>query len=119
MNRGEFENLFHVVVEQSIRNAELKLNKMLPRNTQFLLNGWGKECPTIDSSKAVDHLYIDDHSFYRIIDVGVIRYSEKQIFIVARRSGHKPSSFDGTWNDPKGMGPFKQIVFETIEFCPT
>ena len=34
--------------------------------------------------------------------------------IFARVSGHAPGSFDQTWNEPPGTGPFKQLIAEHI-----
>jgi hypothetical protein len=117
MNKVEFARLFRDVVQQAIKNAESRLKSRLPQNARFLLNGWGSEHPTMDETDTLEQLYINEHSFYRIIDIGVIRFNEEYVFIVARRSGHEPTSFDKTWNDPKGLGPFKQIMFAAIENC--
>ncbi len=115
MNKEEYVILLRTAVETALENADYKLNRKLPQNVRLLINGWYAESPSLTILEAVEELYISENEFYRIIDIGVIRVIGDTTFLVARRSGHKPSTFGETWNEPKGSGPFKQIIFEDIE----
>ncbi len=64
--------------------------------------------------QAVDHLYLTNDKFYRIIDVAIRRITPNDTIVFVRPSGHVPTDFNQTW-DPKKFGPFKQIFFQNIE----
>jgi len=55
-------------------------------------------------------------NYHRIIDVAVIKVSRNENTIFMRASDHTPSTFDKTWNNPPGSGPFKQLISQKIEF---
>jgi hypothetical protein len=62
----------------------------------------------------VDELYVGPDRFYRVVDVGVVEVQRDRTVIFMCVSGHPPSSFADTWNQPKGAGPFKQIESAVI-----
>lgn len=115
MNKKDFAIILQIAIKTALENAECKLNRKLPQNVRLLVNSWEAKSPALTDLEAVEELYISENEFYRIIDVGVIRVIGATTFLVARRSGHKPSTFEETWNEPKGSGPFKQIIFDDIE----
>jgi hypothetical protein len=53
--------------------------------------------------------------FNPIIDVAVIKVSHDEVTVFVRPSGYAPRSFEETWNDPPGSGPFKQLLAGKIE----
>jgi hypothetical protein len=53
--------------------------------------------------------------FYGIIDVSVKSVSPVVTRVFVGASGHPPDAFERTWNQPPGMGPFKQAVAHRIE----
>ena len=115
MDKKEFQKLFEDALEKAAWNAEEKLGCILPRNFVIKLYGPGHSSGTLMSVvSAVDVLYIDDRLFYRVIDVAVIEVSKEKTVVFTRVSGHAPSTFEKTWNDPYGSGPFKQIIAKDI-----
>ena len=115
MKKDDFKNLFKTSVEIAIVNAEAKLGIRLSRNIKILISGWEPLSPTLTLDEAFEEIFISESSFFRIIDLGVIRFSNNSVSVAVRHSDHKPSEFEDTWNQPFGSGPFKQIIFEEIE----
>jgi hypothetical protein len=72
----------------------------------------GGELLSVD--QAVDKIYLGDDKFYRIIDVAIQKVSRDKTIAFVRVSGHSPGAFSQTW-DPTDLGPFKQILSQTIE----
>jgi hypothetical protein len=116
MSECEFGLLFARVLEEAAINAEVRLKRPVSRDFEIEQHGAtshsGAALLTPDESLMT--LYLGPDSFYRIIDVGVIavRASKTTVFVCV--SGHQPSSFEHTWNQPPGNGPFKQIIFDQI-----
>jgi hypothetical protein len=67
---------------------------------------------TVD--QAVDEIYLGSDKFYRIIDVAIQKILADQTIAFVRVSGHPTGRFSQTW-DPTDLGPFKQILSQTIE----
>jgi hypothetical protein len=67
---------------------------------------------------AGDALYLGDDRFYRIIDVAVVGVSADTTTVFVWASAHHPGSFNETWNDPPGSGPFKQLIADEIKVNP-
>lgn len=65
--------------------------------------------------EAVDEIYLGEEKFYLIIDIGITELRRQETIAITRVSGHKPGSFDQTWNDPPGNGPFKVIIPAKIQ----
>jgi hypothetical protein len=59
-------------------------------------------------------LWLSEDRFYRIVDLIVAEVATSTTWIWARESGHEPSSFEKTWNQPPGVGPFKVAVFDRV-----
>jgi hypothetical protein len=64
--------------------------------------------------EALDRIYLGSDRFYRIIDVTIKRLLPEKSVAFVRVSGHSPTNFNETW-DSSDLGPFKQIIGETIE----
>ncbi len=64
--------------------------------------------------EALDHIYLGDDRFYRIIDVAIKEVLPAESVAFLRVSGHPPDEFSKTWN-PSSTGPFKQILAANIE----
>lgn len=116
MTFEEFNNLFQNALNIAIKNAEEQLHRKLPSNdVQIILHGAGYSGAILDPLTVAKNLYIGKDKFYRIIDVSVIKISSKLVTIFVRASSHSPGTFDQTWNDPPGSGPFKQLIAQEIE----
>jgi len=66
-------------------------------------------------AEVLEVLYLGPDTFFRIVDVAVLRVLSDRCVVFMRVSGHRPGSFSESWNQPEGSGPFKQIDSETIE----
>jgi hypothetical protein len=114
MNKHEFRGLFLRALDEAAENAELVLGRKVPRS--FLVELHAPDSPdeslTIDG--AVDRMYLGEDRFYRITDVAIRRVCLGKSVAFVRVSGHAPGPFSETW-DPTGLGPFKQLIPETIE----
>lgn len=91
------------------------MNRPVPNDLQISLHGAGHAGDLLSPSEALDELFPDENKFYRIIDVAVIAVSDQFTRVFVRASGHEPGSFEQTWNDPPGSGPFKQIISKEIK----
>lgn len=109
MQIKEFNDLFLDVLETASTNAERILGHPVPRNHKILLFGAGYSGQVMNVSDAVKALYISPDKFYFIIDVTVQKVMNESCVVFVRASGHKPTEFENTLNQPKGNGPFKQI----------
>ena len=69
----------------------------------------------VEPGAAIHDLYLGTDRFYRIIDVAVIEVGKGHTTVFVRASDHKPASFEQTWNDPPGSGPFKQLIADSIK----
>lgn len=114
MQRAEFARLFVAALHEAARVAEAATGRALPRRFQIELHGAGHLGDPVDQEEAVRALYLGPDRFYRIVDVGVLANApeaEAAGFARAwvRVSGHPPSSYNRTWNQPAGSGPFKVV----------
>lgn len=116
MTRNEFARLFEVALEEAARNAEKALSRDIPRVFKIRLHAAGLSGELLNVSSALEALYLGEDKFFRIIDLMVIEVNSTQSIVFVRPSSHTPSSFHDTWNDPPGMGPFKQIIAEKIKY---
>lgn len=115
MNFEEFKDLFIRSLEIAADNAERELGKQIPRKYEVLLHGAGHSGDVLDVDEVATLLFIDQESFYRIIDVAVQHVLPNVSRIFVRVSGHLPVSLERTWDTPKGSGPFKQIMAQIQE----
>lgn len=115
MKFEEFKDLFVQSLEIAADNAERELGKQIPRKYQIRLHGAGHSGDILSVDEVATLLFIDDSSFYRIIDVAVQQVSPSVSEIFVRVSGHNPVPFEQTWDTPKGSGPFKQIMAQIQE----
>ena len=114
MNKHNFKELFAKALEAAAINAESKLHLSVPRIFEIELHGGGYSGIMLTPDEALEILYLGDSLFYRIIDIAVIAVFPSQTRVFVRTSGHSPSTFDKTWNQPQGSGPFKQILTQKI-----
>ena len=115
MTFKEFNRLFQGALQIAIKNAEEQLQRKLSENLKVVLHGAGHSGDLMDPLKAAEILYLGEEKFYRIIDVAVIKVGKHENTIFVRASSHTPSTFEKTWNDPPGSGPFKQLISLKIE----
>jgi len=110
MTFEEFNKLFYEALHTALKNAEEQLQKKIPLNMEVALHGAGHSGELIDPLTAAKELYLGEEKFFRIIDVAVVKVSHNKTTIFVRASAHEPSTFDQTWNNPPGSGPFKQLL---------
>ena len=115
MKFEEFRDLFAVTVETAINNAEMQLDKPIPRQYEISFHGFGYSGEIVTFDEATKALYINENNFYRIIDVAVQKVTPSVSQVFVRVSGHPPVPFSQTWNTPVGNGPFKQLIASNIE----
>jgi hypothetical protein len=114
MNRREFEELFRQKLNEAAKLAETSLNKNFSREFGILRNSPRADGRRISVEEAVTELYISESRFFLIIDIAVVEVSPAITWFWTQESGHPPSSFDQTWNQPQGSGPFKIMFADNI-----
>jgi hypothetical protein len=107
MNKSEFARLFVANVNRALQVWNVRSKPA--REWTFEFHGPGPAGQLLALSDVVDRLYIDEDAFYRIIDIGVKRAASQDYSIFVRVSGHEPSKWLDTWNQPVGNGPFKVL----------
>ena len=113
MIKAEFRDLFLRALEAAAQNADKSIGITVPRSFVVELHSPKIEGHIVSIDDALDHLYLDDDHFFRIVDVAIkeIRLEKSMVFV--RVSGHTAVKFNETWN-PADCGPFKQILASTI-----
>lgn len=114
MTKRGFRNLFLRALRAAAELADIRLAKPIPRSFLIELHAPTSSGQTMSVDQAIDQIYLGSDRFYRIIDVAIRRLSSDQSIAFVRVSGHPPGPFSQTW-DPANLGPFKQILSQTIE----
>jgi hypothetical protein len=114
MSKQQFSLLFANALEIAAVQAEKQLKRAILRQFEIELHGAGKSGYIISPDEALDLIFLGEDRFYRTIDIAVISVWPSKTRIFLRISNHTPSTFEDTWNQPSGMGPFKQIVTDQI-----
>ena len=110
MDKSEFQQLFLHTVHRALENVSRGIGIPLSAEFDIELHGGGVPGEIISQDRAVDIMYLGEDKFYRVIDVGVKHIdSNNRARVFVRISSHQPSTFENTWNDPPGTGPFKVI----------
>jgi hypothetical protein len=117
MTKDEFRRLFLQALSAAAENAEARLARSVPRSFVIELHAPTSSGQTLSVDQALDQLYLGTDRFYRIIDVAIRRLLPRKAVAFVRVSGHPPAPFSQTW-DPSHLGPFKQIIADTIEQPP-
>jgi hypothetical protein len=108
MDKAEFTRIFLQNVHHAIDAAQKVKYARLSYDFEIELHGGGIGGDLISVDRAVDIMYLGPTTFYRIIDISVKRVDERnRPTMFVRISSHRPSTFDRTWNNPPGNGPFK------------
>lgn len=115
MNRQSFREQFEKALATAATNAEAKLGRPVPRTFEIELHGAGRSGVIITPDQALDALYLGEDNFYRVIDLAMIALWPSRTRVFVRASDHRPRSFDETWNEPPGSGPFKQVLAQHIQ----
>lgn len=115
MNKEEFKRTFDRALTIAAETAERQLDRPVPRTFEIELHGLAPSPRNMSADDALDVLYLGPKQFYRIIDVSVTRVSKDVSTVFVCISGHALGSWDETWNQPPGNGPFKQLVASEIE----
>jgi hypothetical protein len=117
MTKDEFRSLFLQALNAAAENAEARLARPVPRAFVIELHAPNSSARTVSVDQALDQIYLGKDRFYRIIDVAIRGLSPRQSIAFVRVSGHPPGQFSQTWG-PSHLGPFKQIIADTIEQPP-
>jgi hypothetical protein len=110
MTKEEFKALFDQALEVAAENAEGKLGHSVPRRFEIEMHGLAPQPRILKKDDALEEIYLGPDRFYRIIDLSVRRVSKDVCTVFVGISGHTPGSFNQTWNQPSGSGPFKQVL---------
>ena len=113
MCKEEQKVIFEHALEVAVKNAETKLGRSVPH--RFEIEIQGSPTKVLQKDEAFDAIYLGPDRFYRIIDLAVIRVSKDTSTVFMCVSGHNPGTWDQTWNQPTGCGPFKQILANEIK----
>jgi hypothetical protein len=114
MTKDGFRRLFLQALNVAAENAETRFGRRVPRSFVIELHAPESSGQTITVDQALDQIYLGTDRFYRIIDVAIQRVLPRKSVAFVRVSGHLPAPFSQTW-DPSNLGPFKQIIADTIE----
>ena len=119
MERQNFRELFLAKLGRAAELAEARLGHPVPRQFGILRGTPEEDGRRVSLDDALAELWLSETRFYRIIDLAVVELSPSTTWVWARESGHPPSAFDETWNDPRGSGPFKILEWPTIRQSKT
>ncbi len=118
MTRDEFKSHVAQSIEDSIRLAEQKIGKSLPR--QYCYSSFGdifaKRSP-IPQEQVVDALtdqvYVDSEHIYPCFDLGVgDLLDDGRILLTGNRAGYPAKTFGKSWTGREG--PFVLIIGQNL-----
>jgi hypothetical protein len=112
MTRDAFKILFNSALETAADNAGRILGRAVPRVFAIEMHGLAPMSRTLTVDEAFDEIDLGPERFYRVIDLAVLRVTGEVTTIFMRVSGHPPDTFEKTWNQPVGNGPFKQLLLD-------
>jgi len=115
VTEGEFRGLLLSALEIAIQRAEKRLGRSVPRRIEIEFHGLAPSSRTMTVDDVLEALYLGPDTFFRIVDVAVLRALQDRCVVFMCVSVHKPGSFSETWNQPQGSGPFKQLDALRIE----
>jgi hypothetical protein len=110
VTRQDFSELFLAGLDRAAASAEAQLCRAVPRRFGILRGSPGPDGRRISVEEALSELWISEDRFYRVIDLAPVEVLPSITWVWVRESGHPPSAFDETWNEPRGSGPFKVLV---------
>ena len=114
MTREEFKVLFERALNVAAENAEQQLGRPVPRSFEIEFHGDYPLARMMKKDDAFEAIYLGPDRFFRVIDISVSRISKDVSTIYMAVSGHPPDTWDRTWNQPPGSGPFKQVFAAKI-----
>ena len=108
-SREDFETLFAQALDAAVEAAESKSGTRLPCDRVIELHGWGREKELLTPAQAARLLFIDEATYYVVIDVGVKRRTKSETVLFVRPAGFPPGPWAKTWGASTGWGPFKVL----------
>ena len=114
MSQRTYEHLFQTALSRAVEAAEQEFSTSLPRNFIVELHGLGSVGERMDVSSALERLFINDTTFYRVVDVAIRQITSDTAVAFVRVSGHSPGPWEKTW-DPDQLGPFKVLTAKTLD----
>ena len=113
MDKASFFHLFKDAVELAVKAAEKSLGRKLSRDVIVRMYGAGTNGVDMSPRDFINRAYINETTFYRIIDLMVVETILDRPVLFARISGHPPGPLVQSWKGDQG--PFRQLTAETIE----
>jgi len=113
LSKTEFRSRLIDELDEAARLAENRLGGSASR-TYKIAFGEPARRPLIDVETVVDRLTAQWPLFPRIIDVAVIGLENEETVVFVRPSDHRPSTWENTWNLPRGHGPFKVLTSDKV-----
>jgi len=114
MSRDEFTTRFAAELEAAATDAERGIGGRIARDYRIAFEDPGSK-QLIDARRAADLLYDGTGLFPRVIDISIVRVADDHTVVFVRPSAHERTSWDATWNQPNGRGPFKRLLAERIK----
>src|SRR5215472_4285856 len=93
----DFERLFSLALDAAVDAAERVSGERLPGDRVIELHAWGHEKELLTLEQAARLLYIDEATFYLIIDVGVKRRTKSTTVLFVRPAAFPPGPWAKTW----------------------
>jgi hypothetical protein len=115
LNKAAFGDLFRSALTTALHNAERHFGRRLPHHVDVKLYGVGRSGVVLGVEEVIDTLFIDEDTFHQIIDVAIAEVGERRCLAFVRVSDRPPVAFHRTRNDPRGTGPFKQLVAQELK----
>lgn len=110
MTKKKFAELFATVIERAIAEAERSVGHNLSNHVEIKLFGASYSGQTLNLPSVIDVLYLDEHRFYKLIDVAVMESDKYSTYLFVRVSDHEPGTWEDTYDPYNGMGPFKLLI---------
>jgi hypothetical protein len=109
VTKDDFRKLFQLALNTAANNIDKHADIPVARSFLIDLHAPGFSGQAVSFEEALDHLYLGDNLFYKIIDVAIEELRSRESVVFVRVSGHPPTDFDKTC-DPAGLGPFKHVL---------
>ena len=106
MTKSAFTQLFLKALEDAAIQAEEAFDKTIPRTFEILVHSHG----VMSIDDALDYLWVDETHFYIVTTMFIAKMSQDVATAWVHHSGHAPGTWEQTWNEPPGMGPFHVVL---------
>lgn len=108
MTKAEMTELLKSELVLAASTAQRILGVCPPSLYIIELHGAGSAGRRMTLNEAIEHLYINENRYWKIIDVVLKAIGAEESIFFVRASEHKPCLWEDTF-DPARSGPFKQL----------